>query len=202
MKLNWNRVFFLTIAKIIWFSSLLIFGLVVGLIYGDLPNVTLIRVFSLGDLSNLILAIVVAILVPFYLNKKITNRRIEKDLLIDSCHKHEDREIGDLEMLLEKTHLKQTISIDDAKQLISKTKRVSSRLSLLVADITHLSDGGSFRNILDKLELDQINLMKEMTKDLRNTPPIITSDSYTSSVNNIYRYLKHMSELRMLINDV
>jgi len=202
MKLQWNRLLILTLLKSIFYCAILFVGLGIGFTFNDWPNISFKKEISLDKLFDVGLAVFVAVWVPFYINKKITKKSIEKDLLVEACRKHEEREVGELESMIEKVYpKKRRMVISEANDIISKTKRVSNRLSLLVDDVFHYSKDDRLREVIETLKNDQIQLGL-ITEDLRNSHPKITSESYTKSIRDISVYLKHMSELRMLINDV
>lgn len=202
MKLQWNRLLFLTLIKSIFYCAILFVGLGIGFTFNDWPNVSFKKEISLDKLFDVGLAVFVAVWVPFFINKKITKKSIEKDLLVEACRKHEEKEIGELESMIEKVYPKKNkIVTREANEIISKTKRVSNRLSLLVGDVFHYSKDDRLMKVVGELKNDQIRLGL-ITEDLRNSHPKITSESYTKSIRNISVYFKHMSELRMLINDV
>lgn len=210
MNLNWGKIILLTLVKIIIFGLFFFGGLGIGFIFNDFPFIVLKKDVSLGDIAsfvlaiaNFILAIVAALWIPFFLNRKITSKRVEKDMLMDSCHRHEKEQLNELEKLVSKTHLKiKPITKAEAGKIILVSKRVSSRLSLLLDDVLSYCNGNEVCEIADTLVRDQSSLWIELTTNLGGSRPKITTETYRKTDQNIYTYLGHLSKLRVVINNI
>lgn len=69
--------------KYISWLVFLFIGLVIGLLIKRVPFISLEQSTTIGELSNLILTIIIAILIPFSLDKWINEKRYLKEFLID-----------------------------------------------------------------------------------------------------------------------
>lgn len=209
MNLSWSKIVLLTFGKIFFFGLFFFGGLGIGVILNDFPSIALKKDVSLGDIAsfilaiaNFILAVVAALWVPFFLNRKITSKRIEKDMLMDSCHRHEKEQLSELEKLVSITYLKQKpITKAEAGKIILVSKRVSSRLSLLLDDVLCYCKDNEVCGIVNALIRDQSSLWMELTTNFGGSKPQITAETYRKTDQNLYAYLGHLSKLRVLINN-
>ncbi len=202
MKLRWSRVLFLTVAKSAFYIVIFLAGLGIGLLYNDVPTFTWKREFSLGDISSIILAVITPLWVPFYLDRKISNKRAGKDMIIDSCLNHEKSGLNSLENLVNEVMAQgKNISVVQATKIIQETSRLSSRLSLLIQDVEIYRSDTAIKSLTKALKTDQSMLWLELTANLKDKSPKIIPANYHNTTQILYVYLRDLSKLKVLVNE-
>jgi hypothetical protein len=177
-------------------------GITIGIIIRDFPYLTLKKEISLGEVSSFILALFVAIYVPFILDKKINGKRIEKEILLNEC-KDLSKEIHELRLLVESSHLKfKNIPKFNAEQIISRVRNIGNMLKLLIDDFFPYKEDKEIISILNTLKSNQYLYWENLTDHLRDRRRYISIDVFNKAQIDIYEYLGNISKLRMHLNDV
>lgn len=174
-------------------------GIVCGIAVRDFPYLALKKEVSLGEITNIFVALFVAGYIPFFLEKTINNKRTEKDILIQECRKFE-KEIQELRTLAESAYLKRIrIKKDEANMIILKTRHVSKMLTLLEENISQYDDHQKTQKIFVDLKNNQLSLFETLTVNLRDRVPKITEDTYTKTEDIIYKYSGNITKLELFI---
>ncbi len=183
------------------FILALIIGLLFGTLINDIPYFTLRRDISPMEIFNLIAALTIATYIRFFLDRRINNNRIEKDILIQSCNKLKD-EIYDLKKtIIDPTHVSQEI----LKPIVSRTIiiRITSigyMLFLLLKNINKYAEEKEIKSLIMRLKDDQDAFWTDLTSDITGKRKRITQEIYVKTEKNINSYSGDLSELIMRIN--
>lgn len=201
MKLRWSKVLYWGLLKGIFYSFIFFFGLGMGLLFDNIPNLSWNNEMSIGDFSSIFLAIITPIWVPMYLDKKITNKRVGKDMIIESCLDHEKSGLNHLEEVVNKV-MAQTKVLTKAQssEIVQEVSRLSSRLSLIIEDINNSTDI-EIREVIDALKRNQHDLWLCLTSNLKDKKPKITPVTYNKATKTLYIYLRNLYRLKTLINE-
>ncbi len=175
------------------------FGLGIAVISYDKLNFN--TELSLGDISDIILTLFVTLYIPFFLNRKINNKRTEKDMVIQSCTNFE-LELSGLRSKLEDAYLTPNkIDKTKADRLILNIRHLSKMLSLLEKSVETYKKDATINKILKDLSDNQSSCWENITINLRDRIRKITPDRYLESVNQLYEYSGNISQLKMQINN-
>lgn len=105
-----------SLIKTILFVLVFIVGLAMGLIINNIPFFSIDGKVGIADLANIILAVVVAFLIPISLSPIITNKRTIKDILINETRECINFLIS-ITTLIEDNSLKNESSIDAKRRI-------------------------------------------------------------------------------------
>ena len=182
-------------------SITLLCGICIGLLVDNIPYLSFKSELSLGEVANFILGVTVAIYIPFYLAKRIDNKRVEKNLLIEECETIVIV-LHALQDYIEKPYLSQKVlAKSDSTQLLLKVRSISNRLDLLTKSISPYLEEEIVTQITKLLISNQTIFYNDLTINLRDKNPRITSDIYLKTEQNINQYLRNLSKLKILINN-
>lgn len=186
--------------KYLYILLLLILGLVCGLFISDIPYLTFKRELSLGEIANFTLTLFIAIYIPFFLNKKINNKRIEKDILIQACDKI-NNELSELQKLIEPFYVSQkAITKDLSTIILLRTRRISNMLDRLINNTTQYKNNKAVKDITDTLVKNQTSYWSDLTLNVKDRRSKITQEVYLRTENNFKEYEGNISKLIMHIN--
>lgn len=190
MKLDKNK------SDILVFLVVLVFGIVFGLLIEDLPYFSFKKELSLGEITNFIFVLFVTI----YLNAKISNKRIEKDILIEDCNKL-DIDLCELRQLIESVFIKQKATKMEANKIILSTRNISNKLYLLIENASPYKNEAEIKKITTDLTINQRLFWEDITLNLKDKKPVITNDTYIRNEKNLNEYSRNISKLRININN-
>lgn len=190
MKLDKNK------SDILVFLVVLVFGIVFGLLIKDLPYFSFKKELSLGEITNFIFVLFVTI----YLNAKISNKRIEKDILIEDCNKL-DIDLCELRQLIESVFIKHKATEMEANKIILSTRNISNKLYLLIENVSPYKNKTEIKKITTDLTTNQRLFWEDITLNLKDKKPIITNDTYIRNEKNLNEYSRNISKLRININN-
>lgn len=177
-------------------------GFVLGVLYNDIPNMVLKKEFSLGEIANLILASFIAVYIPFFLDKKINNRRIEKDILIQSCNNIYN-EIYDLKKtMIDPIYIDEAIiKKSQSKAIVIKVQLIGNMLKLAIKNSLLYINNKEVKEITESLKNNQISFWTDLTANVYDKRPKISQETYRLTEININEYSNNISELIMRINN-
>lgn len=190
MKLDKNK------SDILVFFVVLVIGIVFGLLMKDLPYFSFKKELSLGEITNFIFVLFVTI----YLNAKISNKRIEKDILIEDCDKL-DINLCELRQLIESVFIKHKATEMEAKKIILSTRNISNKLYLLIENASPYKNKAEIKKITTDLTTNQRLFWEDITLNLKDKKPVITNDTYIRNEKNLNEYSRNISKLRININN-
>ena len=171
------------------------------MLLGNLPYVAFKTEVSLGEITNLITVLFIGIYVPFFLSRQISDKRIEKDILIGSC----DilcSELYKLRALIEAAHVKKSILKQDlADTIVLRLRNIGCMLDLLKSDCkAAYKEDEKIDQLIATLISNNNDYWSDISLNLRDSSPSITVDAYIRAEKQLNRYLGNISKLKMLIN--
>lgn len=187
---------------IIAFTVIAGISFLLGLLVNDIPFFTLDRSLSLGDVSGFFLTIIIALFVPFYLNKSIDVKRAAKNIVIQSCGQLEDSITSLLEMLVDLHANSELMSKEDANLIILKVRSISNMAERLKTQCIKLDHSRKTYESTSAIESIQISFWQNVTINLRDDEPKLTVESFMRTEEEITKYLEKLSELKMHINNL
>ncbi len=178
-----------------------LFGVISGAFLNDIPNITFKKEMSLGETANFILAVFIAIYIPFFLDKKINNKRIEKDIIIQASG-NLNGELYDLKKtIIDPLHVSQRIvKQSEVKTILIRTRSISNMLGLLIKNVKPYVSDKDIKKITEELENNQLTFWTDLTFNLKDKNPKITQEVYLRTEKNINTYSGNISALIMRIN--
>lgn len=175
-------------------------GLSIGLIFYSRTNTVLDSTISIGEIANLFFVIVVAIFVAL-LNKQINSKRMEKDIYIDQCSELV-QELYHMRELVEEAHLKEDrLNKSFANKIVLRIRTVSNRLANLESGIKDVYKHESISKLLVQLTHTQRQFWSDLTVNLKDERPQISSETYIRSERQLFKYLADLSKLIAQINN-
>jgi hypothetical protein len=178
----------------------LIIGIVFGVIIRDFPYLTFDTKLTIGDLSSFVLTCFVAIYLPFYLNKRINNRRVEKDLLIAECNKLES-DLYEIQNFIKDIFIAQkSIKKIVQDKIIVNIRSIGNKLVLLEQDLSSYNSDRRIKTILSVLKNNQIKLHQDLTINFRSRYVRISPETYKDTESNFINYCKNITKLKLNIN--
>ncbi len=180
----------------------LLIGIALGVVIRDFPYLTFDTKLAVGDIASFLLTFFIAIYIPFYLDKKINNKRMEKDILIADCVKFES-DLSELHRGVEEVFLKDKILTKlVANKIILKLRAQSNLLSILKDKISEYSRNRKFHEIIDILVKKQYSYNDDLTLNFRNRNAKISSDTFRVTELNYFSYCRNITKLKMLVNSL
>jgi hypothetical protein len=177
-------------------------GLYFGGVLDRYSLITFKREISLGEISNLIIASFVGIYIPFFLEKKINNRRAEKDILIQ-LYSRVDTELRDLmRTMVDPIHISgRVIKRADSSTILVRSRAISNLLNLAVKNVIVYSKNKEIKNLTDELIRNQVSFKDNLTFNIKDRNPRIGPEIYMRLENDINEYTTNISAIIMRIND-
>lgn len=195
MKINKNYIIYIA-API----AIFLLGIAFGVLIRDWPYLTFKKEISIAEITNLVLTLFVATYVPIFLSRKISNKRVEKDILIQSCNKL-DSELLKLKDLVESAYVKRkTIKREIADTIILRVRTISNMLIALDDNLLEYKSITEVKNVINKLKNNQITFGNDLTLNLRDKKPKVTEDKYLLTETNLNEYSVNISKLIMYLN--
>lgn len=184
--------------SIVYLLLTLLFGISIGVIGNDLPYITFKRDISIPDVINFFIYIFGIL----YINNKISNNRVEKDILIEMCNRLSD-EVTESKKLIDEfvttTSVKAIKKL--ASQIISKMTDIRNAIATLESsckDSKKIDNDISF--LISALKDDNFNYFKTSTQNLGGKKPKITPEDYNMAKEHAYQQTIKASRLKLMIN--
>src|SRR3989338_741803 len=139
----------------------LIVGLIIGLIINDLPFIVLNKDITIGEISNLILTIVIALYIPFFLDKYINGKRVEKEILMEGFTKIE----VDLQIQMKTVqamHILESVKKKDANSLILDVRSISKNLIRMEKSCTNFLNNPEVNLVVQRLKDNQVKYWEDL----------------------------------------
>lgn len=179
-----------------------IFTFLLGVLVNDVPRITFRSELSLGDFSNIILALFIAYYIQLYLGRKTNNKRVEKDILMQSCNRLND-ELDELSRTIGDLYIKQQIVKKDMRtRIIIKIKKISNRLNLLSKNMDSYKNQDEINDIVSDLIGNQFKYWANLTNNIMDKKPKISHDVYSKYESDINEYSGNIFKLIMYINNI
>ena len=187
-------------SKLLHLAISFLIGLVIGVLLKDIPYLTLKKDLSIPDITNFFIYILGII----YIDKKINNNRVEKDLLIGICDKLGNEVTESKKMIDEVT--------------VSKPAQIKSRLGPLViskiADVRNAicsletscneskKTNEKISTLISNLKDVQHNYYISSTENLVSKKPGITPENYHKVGELVSEFSAKIIHLKLLINNL
>lgn len=179
-----------------------IFTFLLGVLVNDVPRITFKSELSLGDISNIILALFIAYYIQHYLGRKTNNKRVEKDILIQKCNRLND-ELDELTKTIGNLYTKHQIIKKDLKTEIKiNVRKISNRLNSLSKNMSSYKNKNEINNIIKDLISNQFKLWANLTDNIMDKKAKISHNIYSRYESNVHEYSDNIFKLIMYINDI
>ncbi|MFA6250276.1 MAG: hypothetical protein WC686_02085 [Candidatus Shapirobacteria bacterium] len=185
--------------SIVYLLLTLLFGISIGVVGNDLPYVIFKRDISIPDVINFFIYIFGIL----YINNKISNNRVEKDILIEMCNRLSD-EVSESKKLIDEfvttTSVKAIKKL--ASQIISKMTDIRNAIATLESsckDSKKIDDNIS--SLISAIKDDNFNYFKTSTQNLAGKKPKITPEDYNMAKEHAYQQTIKASRLKLMINN-
>ncbi|NMB81865.1 MAG: hypothetical protein GYA14_08605 [Ignavibacteria bacterium] len=200
MKQTWSKIASDEISFVQAFV-ILVSGILIGLLFNDLPYISLEKKVNLGEIANFMLAIVIALYVPFYLNRKINIKRVDKDLAIEGCNSLY-RELHRLYSLIETlmSEKKGKLSNAQAVKMLLRIRYISNMLTSLTDNYSSFTINGYINEVIEELKKIHIVFRDDVTFHLKDKNPKISDERYLNIEKTIFDYFRNIDKLKVYIN--
>ena len=179
-----------------------IVGLAIGLLLNDVPYLTFDKTVSLGEISNIIIALNVAIYIPFFLDKTIKGKRLEKEMILEKFDSLESQLDFQMEAVM-KLHLKEDkVTKEEANELVLRVRALSNALVRLGNSCKTLLENQEINTQIEKLKDIQNKYWYDLTVNLKDKNPQISSDAYIRTSENVSGYLENISVVKSMVNRI
>ena len=179
-----------------------IVGLAIGLLLNDVPYLTFDKTVSLGEISNIIIALIVAIYIPFFLDKTIKGKRLEKEMILEKFDSLESQLDFQMEAVM-KLHLKEDkVTKEEANELVLRVRALSNALVRLGNSCKTLLENQEINTQIEKLKDIQNKYWYDLTVNLKDKNPQISSDAYIRTSENVSGYLENISVVKSMVNRI
>lgn len=183
-------------------SVIFIVGMLVNKYLAIASTVSVNAVLDIGDIANFIMSLIIAFLIPVYLNIKVNNSRIAKDLIMVQCSKLEEfayKQVDELQKLSMKPHLEP----HEPNYILSITETLSNRLEnlkkLILQQFPKNTDLG---NLITQLESHNIQYWKKLTENIKDTIPVISRTNMLLAEKEIHKFTQSLAMISLTINEI
>lgn len=186
----------LLISNALKYAVIIILSFTFGVIINDLPYFELENKISPLAISNTLLTSFLAIYLPFFHNRFISNERAEKDIYLGICEKIMN-DINDLINEIDNLVLsRKKINKLQSGIILAKTKKIRHDIFLLTSANNNLS------KIIPTTKIKKTihNFWSVLTADLGGSKPKISNFNYHRTQTEYTKLYSQMIEIQKLIN--
>lgn len=174
-------------------------GLALGLLLNELKYISLKGEVSVGEISNFAISAIIALLIPFYLNKEINNKITEKSIINDGFDRLM-KEIEELKKIIDEEYNNQKIIEQNRATLIlTKVTVISNMLKIAIEEVGEYSKIEEIAKVIKRMEREQIIFWRELTLSLRDKDNKITPNIHKKTEKNFLSYISNISKLKKMI---
>ncbi len=182
---------------------LLVFGggLILGLILRDIDYFTFKSEVSIGDISSLALTLFLALFIPFYLDRKLNNRRVEKDLVIaflDNLIQEVKLQISYIEDL----HISNEVLDEKQKKKVNlNLKKLSNYLDTLIDSCENYKKDKEISQLIEQLKNLNYTFWRDLTFNIGNTDYKIDTELFQKIEPTVNSFELKLNKLKLTINN-
>ena len=193
-----NRSKYVEIAK---YVILFIFGITIGSFVKNIPLFTWKTEVSVAEVSNLLLTFFIAILVPFYLERNLNSKRIEKDLIIqfaeDTCE-----EIRSIHLLISEFYTTQKkLNSTEKRKVHSSCKKLSNSIFAIINPCKDYENSDEIKNQIERLKTSNQKYRFNITKEIHLTNFKKSTDLYRKLDETLITLKNDLNKIKLCINN-